>query len=603
MEKRQILQQYFGHRSFREGQEPIIDALLAGRDALAVMPTGVGKSLCYQVPALAREGVALVISPLISLMRDQVMALKSAGVPAAYINSSLTPEQIALVCRRAGQGAYKVIYLAPERLDSPGFLALAQSIPLALVAVDEAHCVSQWGPDFRPSYLRIADFLRALPQRPPVGAFTATATAAVRRDIVKLLGLKDPVVQLTGFDRPNLYFEVMQTYATQKPGTLQQLLEQWREVSGIVYCATRSTVDQVYSNLIQEGFSAGRYHAGLDEAERRQAQEDFQYDRVRIMVATNAFGMGIDKSNVRYVIHYNMPLSLEAYYQEAGRAGRDGGRADCILLFCQSDVRIAKFLIENSGENEDLTPEEQQRRLTRDLRRLNAMECYCKTGDCLRREILRYFGEALEEDCDNCGSCLRRHRRRDITREGQILLSTAVRAQKATGTAPSLEVLADIAYGGSVPPPLNTLTTYGLMHDYSMARIMQLLNWLEQQGYLAAGDGGFVPSPQGREVLFQGKRLLMAVYYPSHPAASRPGEEALDEAQLSLYHKLEQARSKLARKYSVPDYTICTDTTLVELALRRPQSPEELATIDGMGDHRANRYARTFLPLLTADEA
>ncbi len=602
MDKQQILRQYFGYRSFREGQEPVIDALISGRDALAVMPTGGGKSLCYQVPALAREGVTLVISPLISLMRDQVLALKSVGVPAAYINSSLTPDQIALVCRRARQGAYKVIYLAPERLETPSFLALVQTMPLALVAVDEAHCVSQWGPDFRPSYLRIADFLAALPQRPPVGAFTATATAAVRRDIVQLLGLKNPLVQLTGFDRPNLFFDVIQAYATQKPIFLQQLLQQRPDKSGIVYCATRSAVEQVHSTLIQQGFQAGRYHAGLEEEERRRTQEDFQYDRIRIMVATNAFGMGIDKSNVRFVIHYNMPLSLEAYYQEAGRAGRDGARADCILLFCPSDIRTAKFLIENGGENDDLTPQQQQHRLTQDLRRLNAMEVYCKTGDCLRREILRYFGEKLQEDCGNCGSCLRRHRRRDITREAQILLSTAVRAKKALGHAASAETLADIVYGGSVEAPLNGLSTYGLMADCSMAQLMEWLDVLLRKNYLMVEEGGLMPGDWGRKVLFQGERVWIDVYLPGERRLPQHQIEELAGEQLELYNKLEQARSKLARKYSVPDYTICTDATLIALVLHRPQSPEELAAIDGMGDHRANRYARTFLPLLTAND-
>ena len=377
MDKYSVLKQYFGHRGFREGQEQLVDCLCSGRDVLGVMPTGGGKSVCYQVPALLLPGVTLVVSPLISLMKDQVMALKHAGVPAAYLNSSLSAAQMATVYRRMAAGTYKIIYVAPERLESEGFIAAAQALQISLLAVDEAHCISQWGQDFRPSYRMIPLFLSQLPLRPVVGAFTATATQAVRRDIVQQLGLQSPFTLVTGFDRPNLYFEVQSLKAAEKPAVLRRLLYQRQGQSGIVYCSTRSGVERVCADLTLHGLNAGRYHAGLSEEERSQNQDDFQYDRVTVMVATNAFGMGIDKSNVSFVIHYNMPKSLEAYYQEAGRAGRDGERADCILLFSPGDVSTARYLIENGNDNPDLTAQERLQVLRQDQRRLEAMVGAC----------------------------------------------------------------------------------------------------------------------------------------------------------------------------------------------------------------------------------
>ncbi|MBQ7849816.1 MAG: RecQ family ATP-dependent DNA helicase [Clostridia bacterium] len=404
MDKYEVLRHYFGHEGFRAGQETMVDALLAGRDALGVMPTGAGKSMCYQVPALMLPGITLVISPLISLMADQVAALKSAGVPAAYLNSTLTPRQMELALERAYQGAYKIIYVAPERLETPSFLRFAQSVQIALVAVDEAHCVSQWGQDFRPVYLRIADFVDMLPRRPVMGAFTATATERVRQDIIHHLRLRDPAGVTTGFDRPNLYFEVVRLKS--RDPALMQILAGKRGQSGIVYCATRKAVEAVCDKLCAAGYAAGRYHAGLSDEERRQNQEDFQYDRVQIMVATNAFGMGIDKSNVRFVIHYNMPKSMEAYYQEAGRAGRDGEPSECILLYNAQDIITARWLINNSPPNEALSAAEQANVRRLDLQRLQSMIDYCTKDQCLRGYVLRYFGEkAVEDRCGDCGFC------------------------------------------------------------------------------------------------------------------------------------------------------------------------------------------------------
>ncbi len=404
MEKREVLSRYFGYDAFRPGQEELIDAVLLGRDAFGVMPTGAGKSLCYQIPALLTEGITLVISPLISLMQDQVTALVQAGAPAAYLNSSLSPAQFREALRRLEAGRYKLVYVAPERLALPGFQDLCARLPIAFVAVDEAHCISQWGQDFRPDYLRIPEFLAALPKRPVLGAYTATATAQVKRDIVNALGLRDPVTAATGFDRPNLYFAVRQP--KNKNRALLQEIERHPRESGIIYCATRKKVEAVCQLLREEGYAAGMYHAGLDKAERTRSQEDFLHDRVQIMAATNAFGMGIDKPDVRYVIHYNMPASVEAYYQEAGRAGRDGAEADCILLYNPGDVMTQRYLIEHSEPNPNLTADEQDAVRRLDRNRLYQMRAYALEDGCLRNHLLRYFGERRSGRCGHCSVCL-----------------------------------------------------------------------------------------------------------------------------------------------------------------------------------------------------
>lgn len=403
MDKIAVLQRYFGHDSFRPGQEALVDALLSGRDALGVMPTGAGKSVCYQVPALIFPGLTLVISPLISLMADQVAALKSAGIPAAYLNSSLTPRQFELAMQRARAGAYKIIYVAPERLETPSFLQFAREVDISLLAVDEAHCVSQWGQDFRPVYLRIADFVDQLPRRPVLGAFTATATERVKQDIIRHLRLVNPAQTTTGFDRPNLCFEVVRT--KQRDAALMSILKKKQGECGIVYCATRKAVESVCEKLQDAGIPATRYHAGLPDEERRRNQEDFQYDVRPVMVATNAFGMGIDKSNVRFVIHYQMPGSMEAYYQEAGRAGRDGEPSECILLYNGQDIITQRFFIDHSEPNESLTAQEQAAVRRQDLKRLNAMIDYATLNHCLRATILRYFGQQVEKDCGDCSFC------------------------------------------------------------------------------------------------------------------------------------------------------------------------------------------------------
>ena len=401
----QTLKQYFGYDSLRTGQEELINGILAGRDVLGIMPTGAGKSLCYQLPALILKGITLVISPLISLMSDQVKALNQAGVHAAYINSSLTENQIRMALSYASQGRYKIIYVAPERLNTPRFLDFACNADISMLTVDEAHCISQWGQDFRPSYLEIAGFLTRLPRRPIVSAFTATATERVKNDIVASLGLNNPVTMVTGFDRPNLFFRVVtRRGGSQKDNSIINYVKKHEDESGIIYCATKKNVDKLYTLLNEQGISAGRYHAGLSNDERKQNQEDFTYDRIRVMVATNAFGMGIDKSNVRYVLHYNMPQSLEYYYQEAGRAGRDGEEAECVLFFSKQDIMINKFLLQNKASAGDVASDMQK--TANDQRKLQQMINYCETDKCLREFILSYFGDTTPCICNKCSNCV-----------------------------------------------------------------------------------------------------------------------------------------------------------------------------------------------------
>ena len=401
----QTLKQYFGYDSLRTGQEELINGILAGHDVLGIMPTGAGKSLCYQLPALMLKGITLVISPLISLMSDQVKALNQAGVHAAYINSSLTENQIRMAISYASQGRYKIIYVAPERLNTPRFLDFACNADISMLTVDEAHCISQWGQDFRPSYLEIAGFLTRLPRRPIVSAFTATATERVKNDIVASLGLNNPVTMVTGFDRPNLFFRVVtRKGGSQKDNSIINYVKKHEDESGIIYCATKKNVDKLYTLLNEQGISAGRYHAGLSNEERKQNQEDFTYDRIRVMVATNAFGMGIDKSNVRYVLHYNMPQSLEYYYQEAGRAGRDGEEAECVLFFSKQDIMINKFLLQNKASAGDVASDMQK--TANDQRKLQQMINYCETDKCLREFILSYFGDTTPCICNKCSNCV-----------------------------------------------------------------------------------------------------------------------------------------------------------------------------------------------------
>lgn len=599
MDKRALLKQYFGHSDFRPGQEALITALLDGRDVMGVMPTGAGKSVCYQLPALLLPGLTLVLSPLISLMKDQVAALAQAGIPAAYINSSLDAEEYRQVYRRVRRGECRLLYVAPERLQAEGFRRLLGELPVSLVAVDEAHCVSQWGQDFRPSYLEIAELVRALPIRPPVGAFTATATAAVRRDIEELLELREPLRITTGFDRPNLFFEVVRP--RDKDQWLRRFLAERPEQSGIVYCATRKTVDAVCASLLAQGVPAARYHAGMEDGERRQSQEGFVFDQARVMVATNAFGMGIDKSNVGFVVHYNMPKDLESYYQEAGRAGRDGSPARCVLLYAPGDVQTAKFLITHSQEQE-ADPD----RLRRDLARLDRMVRYCKTDRCLRADLLDYFGEIHGGRCGNCGSCTGRFVERDITVEAQKILSAVARVEKryafGLGAALIIKLLRGSRDKRVLQLGLDRLPTHGALKGVDRDRIQAYIDALIEEGFLVS-DGGEFPvlrlTARAGDVLFRGERVLFRDRAPRVPeaggasnAASRPAPR---EADGSLLAALKALRFRLAQEAGVPAYVVFSNASLADMAALRPLTMEEFLQVSGVGKVKAERYGQAFL--------
>ena len=597
MDKRTALQQYFGFSSFRDGQQTLIDATLAGRDALGVMPTGGGKSLCYELPALLLPGITLVISPLISLMKDQVMALRRAGIPAGCINSAMAPDELRAAYQDTRYGVYKILYVAPERLLGDGFCALSQELDISLIAVDEAHCISQWGQDFRPSYLKITEFLQKLPRRPALSAFTATATRQVREDIVRILQLQSPEVVVTGFDRPNLRFEVLRP--KDKRAALLELLSARREKSGIIYCATRKSVETVCSMLRAEGFAATRYHAGLDPEERQANQEAFLCDRAAVMVATNAFGMGIDKSNVSYVIHYNMPKSLEAYYQEAGRAGRDGSAADCILLYGPGDMTTAKFLILNSSENEALTDEQRQAVQAEELIRLDVMVGYCKTKDCLRGYILDYFGQAHDARCGNCGSCQAEYTMQDLTREAQMILSCIVRMRSRLGYCVGASLICQTLRGSRAARVrelgLDTLPTYGLMRSLPVPRIRELLELLEAEGYVRTDPvyGCIDTTPLAGQVLFHGQTVEVPV--KQSPLHEKPVRLAAAEPDEALLGELKALRLQLARAEDVPAYIILTNAALADMAARRPHTMQELLAVSGVGKAKAARYGEAFL--------
>ena len=594
MTKEEALKTYFGYDAFRGGQEPVIDTLLSGRDALAIMPTGAGKSVCYQVPALLLPGITLVISPLVSLMRDQVTQLVQMGVPAAFLNSSLTFRQYLLALSRAKEGRYKIIYVAPERLETEGFLDFACHADISLVAVDEAHCISQWGQDFRPSYLHIPAFLEKLGRRPPLGAFTATATPEVREDIEKLLGLRDPLRVTTGFDRKNLYFEVQEP--ADKRSALLELVRSRPDKCGIVYCSTRKTVEEVCGLLQEAGVSATRYHAGLEPEERQRTQEDFLYDRARVMVATNAFGMGIDKSDVRYVIHYNMPKDIESYYQEAGRAGRDGLPSSCILLYSGRDVRTAQFLIEHGESREELDAETAERLRERDMLRLRKMVGYCRTRRCLRQYILQYFGETAPDTCDTCWNCLHNFEEVDIGREARAILRCVMETGQHFGVSVIAETLCGAESDKVRKYHMDEEATYGLLRDMTQKEVRDRIRFLIDEGVLALSPGPYpvvLLGERAEDAVLGG--LYMRTVKEERPAARRPVPEELDGAQAELFGRLRALRARLARRQGIPAYAVFSDKTLRELAVVRPRTLEELKSVSGIGDAKARKYGKQVL--------
>nr|WP_325185750.1 DNA helicase RecQ [uncultured Oscillibacter sp.] len=597
MTKEEALKTYFGYDAFRGGQEAVIDALLAGRDALAIMPTGAGKSLCYQIPALLLPGITLVISPLVSLMRDQVTALVQMGVPAAFLNSSLTFRQYLLALDRARAGRYKIIYVAPERLETEGFQSFARTADISLLAVDEAHCISQWGQDFRPSYLGIPAFAASLPRRPVMGAFTATATPEVKEDIQRLLELRSPLRMATGFDRENLFFEVRQP--ADKKAALLEAVRGRPGKCGIVYCATRKTVEEVCQFLRDRGVPAARYHAGLEAEERRRNQEDFLYDRSPVMVATNAFGMGIDKSDVRYVVHYNMPKDMESYYQEAGRAGRDGLPASCVLLYSGQDVRTGEYLITHGEAREGLDEAAAERLRERDLQRLRQMTGYCRTRHCLRQYILRYFGQDAPDDCGACCNCLHNFREVEVGREAQAI----VRCIAETGQHFGVGVIAETLCGADTDKVrkyhMDREAQYGALAELSQRAVRERIRFLLDEGILTLSPGPYPVLQLGEraeDVAQNAPALYMRTMEEERPAAVRrqiPPE--LEGSQAELFQRLRALRARTARRQGVPAYVVFSDKTLRELAFVQPRTMAELRLVSGIGEAKAGRYGESFL--------
>lgn len=598
----QALKILFGYDSFRAGQKSVIDSILAGRDAFAVMPTGAGKSVCYQIPAVLLPGITLVVSPLISLMQDQVKALNEAGVQAAFINSSLSEKDYNETIRKARQGTYKIIYIAPERLVTEGFLALAKSVPISMVTVDEAHCISQWGQDFRPSYMKIVEFVKTLEKRPIISAFTATATETVREDIVCTLGLQNPFTLVNGFDRENLFFQV------EKPKNKEQYILKYISGhsgdSGIIYCATRKNVDNIYELLKSKGISVGKYHAGMSAVERKKMQDDFVFDYTSIVVATNAFGMGIDKSNVRFVIHYNMPQSMENYYQEAGRAGRDGLDAKCILLFSPQDIVINRFLLDHK-EMQDLDPADRETVRERDARRLQVMERYCYTTECLRNYILKYFGENPEKPCQDCGNCLREFETLDMTEAAKKVINCVYEAKGRYGRQIIIDTVAGAKTARLEKIGAVRYKSYGVLAGTNKNLLRRLIEQLVLEGYLRVGDYqvlklGDISGLKNPEASVFVK-ITDEDKQPEKTAKTKKkakSVETLTSSGYKLFERLKKLRLEIAREESMPPYIIFSDKTLIDMAAKMPASKPEMLDVSGVGENKFAKYGERFLEVI-----
>lgn len=578
---RQILQKFYGYEDFRPGQKKVVESLLNRNDTVAIMPTGAGKSICFQIPALLFEGVTLVISPLISLMKDQVDSLRQLGIAAVYINSSISKAQLYKDLQDISAGFYKIIYIAPERL-TPEYLPNSfENLNISMIAIDEAHCLSQWGHDFRPSYRNILNFTNSLRIKPIISAFTATATPEVKTDIINLLGLKNPNVFVTGFDRPNLYFSVLRGEVKDK--FVIDYVKKHQDEAGIIYVGTRKDVDVLQVLLEIKGIKAGRYHAGMTDEERNQMQEDFLYDNLSVMVATNAFGMGIDKPNVRYVIHYNMPKNMEAYYQEAGRAGRDGLSGNCILLYSPQDTQLQKFLISKSTESEI--------RQQLEYKRLQSMVDYCHTPQCLRAFILHYFGEFdVEEHCDNCSNCKLEGELIDITIDAQKVLSCVYRMHERFGVKMIAEVLKGSKSAKVKQFNFERLSTYGLMKERKLKDISDLILRLSAMQYLDITESQY-PVVTLNELSWQVLRGQKKVWQKMVIVKKAKAKGELFEALRSL-------RKELATKEKLPPYMIFSDATLTQMATDKPTDLELMKNIRGVGEFKLQKYGEEFLTVI-----
>ena len=599
---KEALKAVFGYDSFRPGQEAVINAILEGRDILAVMPTGAGKSLCYQVPAMLLSGITLVISPLISLMQDQVKALNEAGVNAAFINSSLSEKELNDTFKNAYKGHYKIIYVAPERLMSEGFISFAKSVEISMVTVDEAHCISQWGQDFRPSYMDIAEFINILDKRPIISAFTATATQNVREDIICSLGLSDPYFLVTGFDRENLFFQVDKPQ--NKERFILDFIERHRGESGIIYCATRKNVDSLYTLLRKQHISVGKYHAGMSNEERKQMQNDFVFDYTSIVIATNAFGMGIDKSNVRFVIHYNMPSSMENYYQEAGRAGRDGLNSECILLFSPQDIIINRFLLEHKDFS-DIDPIDAMTIRERDIKRLQIMEGYCYTTECLRNYILKYFGEDPKKPCDDCGNCLRQFETLDMTDEAKKIINCIYESRGRYGKNIIMDTVLGAKTARLAEIGASEYKSYGVLESSNKNLLRRLIEELLLEGYIATGEYQVLKLGDISKLKLKDTKVLVkitdedkATNRKLKPKKNIKGMDSLTSSGFKLFDKLKELRLEIAREEKMPPYIVFNDKTLIDMCAKMPTTKSDMLNVSGVGENKYGKYGERFIAVI-----
>jgi len=598
---KKLLKKYFGYDAFRPNQETIIKSILEGRDTLAIMPTGAGKSICFQIPALVFDGLTIVISPLISLMKDQVDSLNTEGIPATFLNSTLTRAQINERLNDIIKGKYKLLYIAPERMGSYDMSGIRNSRKVSMIVVDEAHCISHWGHDFRPPYSEIYKFVAIFHPRPIVAAFTATATPKVKEDICDLLELKNPKIHISGFDRPNLFFQVFRNI--KKDDFVLKYIRKHKGDSGVIYASTQKEVERLHLYLLQNEIKAARYHAGLSLAERTKAQDDFIYDRVNVIVATLAFGMGIDKSNIRYVIHYNMPGSVEGYYQEAGRGGRDGEKCECILLFAPRDVEIQKYLITHSSDEDELDP----KLIEANMALLQKMVNYCHTPGCLRHYMLRYFNDKAAKDfCGNCGNCIENTVEKDITLETQMILSCVYRIKEKAGVNFGALVTADVLAGSKNSRVKNldfqTLSTFGLMKDKTSKEIKEIISTLVSMGYLGSTNTEYPTlflTDKAVKMLRNKEKVYCRVKIENKiPSPKRRVQIATDEVEEELFEKLRALRKEIADRERKPAFMIFSDAVLRFMAIKRPQTLAEFAEIQGVGEKKLQAFGKEFLKVI-----